>query len=309
MSLIIGFGDIKIRDISYLPDPCPLPEVLKKRALIEKEKLIYAPFSGVGGIIYDKDAVYVEMGGSHSYKERIEDNEENNFVAKLTDVTELLNLGSKNVGFQLFSHSKPASHSNEVESDNQSDSSNQISSEDECESGTEEYKLKQNATAKRKEIDTNENPNMLKNVVSTSRRKLVDDKDDSTSEEEDDEELKLYNKKMTENQCSDVCIKVADTLKALEQHTSIVGNKSLVPKSKNLELADSDEDESDLSDGSDGESSMYDGSDSLVDDDDGVKWKDNIAKKAEKAFESRLQSKKNLMTLVYGKYISFISDQ
>jgi hypothetical protein len=44
-----------------------LPDKLKKRSLVEKEKLVYAPFSGVGGIVYDKDAVYVELGGSHSH--------------------------------------------------------------------------------------------------------------------------------------------------------------------------------------------------------------------------------------------------
>ena len=63
-----GYGDSKIADISFLPDPCPLPDKLKKRSLIEKEKFIYAPFSGVGGIVYDKDAVYIELGGSHSHK-------------------------------------------------------------------------------------------------------------------------------------------------------------------------------------------------------------------------------------------------
>jgi ribosome biogenesis protein BMS1 len=58
---------LKIHDILHLPDPCPLPDKLKKRTLVEKERLLYAPFSGVGGIVYDKDAVYVELGGSHSH--------------------------------------------------------------------------------------------------------------------------------------------------------------------------------------------------------------------------------------------------
>ncbi|XP_063972132.1 ribosome biogenesis protein BMS1 homolog [Diachasmimorpha longicaudata] len=66
---IPGCGDLRIKDVSFLPDPCPLPEQIKKRMLVEKERLIYAPFSGVGGIVYDKDAVYVELGGSHSHKE------------------------------------------------------------------------------------------------------------------------------------------------------------------------------------------------------------------------------------------------
>ena len=60
-----GCGDFPIQDLSILPDPCPLPDKLKKRSLNEKEKMIYAPMSGVGGIVYDKDAVYIDLGGSH----------------------------------------------------------------------------------------------------------------------------------------------------------------------------------------------------------------------------------------------------
>ncbi|CAG2058025.1 unnamed protein product [Timema podura] len=65
---IPGCGDLRVRDVAFLPDPCPLPDKLKKRTLVEKERLIYAPFSGVGGVVYDKDAVYVELGGSHSHR-------------------------------------------------------------------------------------------------------------------------------------------------------------------------------------------------------------------------------------------------
>ncbi len=50
----IGCGDFSLNSMSVLPDPCPLPDKLKKRSLNEKEKLIYAPMSGVGGIVYDK---------------------------------------------------------------------------------------------------------------------------------------------------------------------------------------------------------------------------------------------------------------
>lgn len=66
-SNVLGCGDSPIFDMCYLPDPCPLPEKMKKRSLVDKERLVYAPFSGVGGIVYDKDAVYVELGGSHSH--------------------------------------------------------------------------------------------------------------------------------------------------------------------------------------------------------------------------------------------------
>ncbi|XP_017882158.1 ribosome biogenesis protein BMS1 homolog [Ceratina calcarata] len=99
---IPGCGDLKMKDISFLPDPCPLPEELKKRALLEKERLIYAPFSGVGGIVYDKDAVYVELGGSHSHKE-----EETGLVGALMDTQETLDQKLQHSELQLFSDAAP----------------------------------------------------------------------------------------------------------------------------------------------------------------------------------------------------------
>uniref|UniRef100_A0A8C3NX44 BMS1 ribosome biogenesis factor n=1 Tax=Cyanoderma ruficeps TaxID=181631 RepID=A0A8C3NX44_9PASS len=42
-----GVGDFTVSDVSFLPDPCALPEQQKKRSLNEKEKLVYAPLSGL----------------------------------------------------------------------------------------------------------------------------------------------------------------------------------------------------------------------------------------------------------------------
>lgn len=47
--------------MTFLSDPCPLPDAQKKRALNEKERLLYAPMAGVGGLVYDKDAVYIDL--------------------------------------------------------------------------------------------------------------------------------------------------------------------------------------------------------------------------------------------------------
>ncbi|EEC07163.1 ribosome biogenesis protein bms1, putative [Ixodes scapularis] len=66
---IPGCGDFVIHDISLLPDPCPLPDKEKRRSLNEKERLLYAPMSGVGGVVFDKDAVYIDLKGSHSHSE------------------------------------------------------------------------------------------------------------------------------------------------------------------------------------------------------------------------------------------------
>jgi len=58
---IAGAGDYRPIDIDAMPDPCPLPSQIKKRGLNEKERRIYAPMSDIGGLLYDKDAMYVEI--------------------------------------------------------------------------------------------------------------------------------------------------------------------------------------------------------------------------------------------------------
>ncbi|KAK9965745.1 hypothetical protein ABG768_004818 [Culter alburnus] len=69
---IPGVGDFSVADVSFLPDPCPLPEVIKKRALNVKERLLYAPMAGVGGLVYDKDAVYIDMPSGHAKQQQEE---------------------------------------------------------------------------------------------------------------------------------------------------------------------------------------------------------------------------------------------
>ncbi|KAG8904797.1 Glycoside hydrolase 2 (Mannanase, beta-galactosidase) [Tulasnella sp. 403] len=65
---IPGVGDLAIKSLKVLSDPCPLPttESEKKRRLADKNRTIYAPMSDVGGIIYDKDAVYINVPGNFS---------------------------------------------------------------------------------------------------------------------------------------------------------------------------------------------------------------------------------------------------
>ncbi|XP_041362770.1 ribosome biogenesis protein BMS1 homolog [Gigantopelta aegis] len=70
---IPGCGDFIIHDMQFLSDPCPMPDREKRRSLNDKERFIYAPMSGVGGIVYDKDAVYIDLGGSHSYSKKHEE--------------------------------------------------------------------------------------------------------------------------------------------------------------------------------------------------------------------------------------------
>uniref|UniRef100_A0A0D9VTN9 Bms1-type G domain-containing protein n=1 Tax=Leersia perrieri TaxID=77586 RepID=A0A0D9VTN9_9ORYZ len=58
---ITGAGDFSLSGLTSLADPCPLPSSAKKRGLRDKEKLFYAPMSGLGDLLYDKDAVYITL--------------------------------------------------------------------------------------------------------------------------------------------------------------------------------------------------------------------------------------------------------
>ncbi|KAL4178746.1 hypothetical protein AMTRI_Chr13g116660 [Amborella trichopoda] len=58
---IAGVGDCQLDSVTALADPCPLPSVAKKKGLREKEKLFYAPMSDLGDLLYDKDAVYINI--------------------------------------------------------------------------------------------------------------------------------------------------------------------------------------------------------------------------------------------------------
>ena len=70
-----GVGDLRVSMIEALPDPCPTPHmdqmIAKKtgksgrRRLGEKQKLLFAPMSDVGGVLVDKDAVYIDIKTSN----------------------------------------------------------------------------------------------------------------------------------------------------------------------------------------------------------------------------------------------------
>lgn len=66
-----GIGDLEVSQIESLPDPCPTPQfeqaqekagiIKKRKRLDQKQKVIYAPMSDVGGVLMDKDAVYIDV--------------------------------------------------------------------------------------------------------------------------------------------------------------------------------------------------------------------------------------------------------
>jgi ribosome biogenesis protein BMS1 len=68
---IPGVGDMSVSSTEALPDPCPTPYAelalakvtgkKKRTRLGEKQKILFAPMSDVGGVLVDKDAVYIDV--------------------------------------------------------------------------------------------------------------------------------------------------------------------------------------------------------------------------------------------------------
>ena len=109
-----GVGDLSVSMIEGLPDPCPTPFMdqetakatgqTKRRRLGEKQKLLFAPMSDVGGVLVDKDAVYIDVKSS-TFDKDAEDGQERGLgeqmVVGLQGERRLL--GEAEAGVRLFS--------------------------------------------------------------------------------------------------------------------------------------------------------------------------------------------------------------
>ncbi|KAI9926449.1 hypothetical protein ASPWEDRAFT_62648 [Aspergillus wentii DTO 134E9] len=82
-----GVGDLTVSGIESLPDPCPTPHMDQqmakasgkgaRRRLGDKQKLLFAPMSDVGGVLVDKDAVYIDVKTSNFDRDEDESDEDN----------------------------------------------------------------------------------------------------------------------------------------------------------------------------------------------------------------------------------------
>ena len=109
-----GVGDLTVTQIEALPDPCPTPfmdQAIAKvtgksgrRRLGEKQKVLFAPMSDVGGVLVDKDAVYIDMKTANFDKDADNDEERGlgeQMVVDLQGGRKLL--GEVEDGVRLFS--------------------------------------------------------------------------------------------------------------------------------------------------------------------------------------------------------------
>ena len=110
-----GVGDLSVAQIEALPDPCPTPYMDQaiakvsgksgRRRLGEKQKVLFAPMSDVGGVLVDKDAVYIDVKTSTFDKDAVNDEERGfgeQMVVDLQGGRKLL--GEVEEGVRLFSN-------------------------------------------------------------------------------------------------------------------------------------------------------------------------------------------------------------
>lgn len=112
-----GVGDLTASGIEGLPDPCPTPHMdqqiakasgkSSRRRLGDKQKLLFAPMSDVGGVLVDKDAVYIDVRTSTFDRDSDEEEDDENrglgeqLVVGLQGERKLL--GEADQGVRLFS--------------------------------------------------------------------------------------------------------------------------------------------------------------------------------------------------------------
>lgn len=126
---IAGAGDFVVLQVEKLPDPCPTPyyeqkleeierEKIKaaaelgepiakttrrRKRLDDKQKIIYAPMSDVGGLLMDKDAVYIDVGLEAFSKDNADAGEGEMMVTNLQEVTKsMAERFEDDPGLQLF---------------------------------------------------------------------------------------------------------------------------------------------------------------------------------------------------------------
>lgn len=123
-----GVGDLTVKEIEALPDPCPTPFLdqaiakatgkSKRRKLEEKQKLLFAPMSDVGGVLVDKDAVYIEVK-TNTFDREAGDGEERGLGEQLVMnlQSERRLLGEVDAGVRLFQGGRQLTGGDNAEDD------------------------------------------------------------------------------------------------------------------------------------------------------------------------------------------------
>nr|CAD7574514.1 unnamed protein product [Timema californicum] len=307
---IPGCGDLRVHDVAFLPDPCPLPDKLKKRTLVEKERLIYAPFSGVGGVVYDKDAVYVELGGSHSHRHMEEESRpERALVSSILDTGETVDTKMARSKMRLFTNST----TNISLSFEFKNSDGALDSADETQNSGSDEDVDNCFDKAIKHLKSRSN-------IGGTSTKGKDDRGlavQISSESDPDEQPQITNKMVEASRSAATQIKSNDPIHSkISDVLSKFAPSSTFTSEKNLDTYTSGEEDIDSeailneltapldSDTSNLSSFSNENSEEEEEEEDADKsaahWKTNLAQKAADAFIERQASTQNLWKLVYG---------
>jgi len=258
-----GIGDLNVQAIEALPDPCPTPYQVqveekitgtkKRKRLGEKQKVIYAPMSDVGGVLVDKDAVYIDVK-TNTFNKDTEDEQlglGEQLVVGLQSERKLL--GEANAGLRLFGNAGPVQSRTDTERA--------------VDSGR-----KTQRRPKLVERETNDDDILDDEAYeSADEEEEAELPDDFDGDEDDNGHLEEVNQ-------SDMFMQ---SRKSREVDRAVDGD---------VAFADSDSDLGSIS--SAGDQELEDDEeldDDLLDDEDGaLRWKSNLAENALKMFGNRL---------------------
>ncbi|MQL73194.1 hypothetical protein Taro_005538 [Colocasia esculenta] len=292
---IAGVGDCNLAGVTGLADPCPLPSAAKKKGLRDKEKLFYAPMSGLGDLLYDKDAVYININDHFVQFSNVEDghNKAKNtgddhdvgvvMVKTLQNTKYSLDEKLEQSFINLFSRKLPTSTGGKNSSD---------------------YLLEGNDGLENLNISSQEIPD------------TIDDKMMPESNEATDRGLRKYSE-TTNSEDVDVGtseddepenLLTTDLKEKVEFHDGRLRRKAISAGNEDVDdLKDIEEDDTELSE-SEEESAVSQrdsGSDSMEERDEGSQSEDELgnASKWKESLLARTVSRqsKNLMQLVYGQ--------
>ncbi|EQC29581.1 hypothetical protein SDRG_12590 [Saprolegnia diclina VS20] len=269
---VAGAGDFYMESVTSLPDPCPLPSKSSdkvKKHLSQKDIMLYAPMSDVGNIMFDKDAVYINLGTvNYSKKDDIEDDgdetaqgkggEGTDMVQSLQQIESGLGIDERLKGatMSLFKNTA-AIRADELDSDDEDDDQDAEDdaandSDDDDDEDDEDDEDDQDTSKARK---SNPKESIETDASGRVRRRAVFDMNDAGSDNDDE---------------------------AMRDGSSSDDN-------------DSEDDEGDEEDDEENEEAAPASAEASQ-----MRWKDKLVERAAMNFLEREQSDINLMELVYG---------
>ncbi|KAJ3120346.1 Glycoside hydrolase 2 (Mannanase, beta-galactosidase) [Nowakowskiella sp. JEL0407] len=266
---IAGAGDFNLNQLSFLPDPCPLPTRVGRKSLSEKHKLLYAPMSDVSGILYDKDAVYITVPGNFTKKNKEGGDEKDD--SDSDDELEERTVGEKMV-FDL-------QDSKNTLADKIAESQLRI--------------FKDSAPVGANATNSEGGERRRRRAVFDKQNDEDDEGDEDEDEDEDDENEEDFDDDEGGNE--------------KEEDWREEQNGEEIPYADTDSDLGSDDEEDGYEETSDVEHDEEDefGGENIEDDDDdyeesgNLKWKQNLTEKAASSFEANKRT--NLMKLIYGE--------